>query len=74
MTDTNAEMWTGSESEREIEGKKKKQHPELVTVASLIGGVWSTQTLKVDLRRKLQLAHFIFFWDSCLVWEVSSSF
>lgn len=32
MTDTNAEMWTGSEIEREIEGKKKKkQHPELVS-------------------------------------------
>lgn len=25
--------------------------------------------MKVDLRRKSQLAHFIFFWDSCLVWE-----
>lgn len=29
MTDTNAEMWTGSEIEREIEGKKKKAMPRV---------------------------------------------
>lgn len=28
MTDTNAEMWTGSEIEREIEGKKKKSNAQ----------------------------------------------
>lgn len=27
MTDTDAEMWTGSVIEREIEGKKKKAMP-----------------------------------------------
>lgn len=29
MTDTSAEMWTGSEIEREIEKKKKKATPRV---------------------------------------------
>lgn len=60
MTDTNAEMWTGSEIEREIEGKKKKQCPELVNGCLL--DRWGLEYTDIEggLEKKIATCPFYF--------------
>ena len=60
MTDTNAEMWTGSVIEREIEGEKKKQCPELVNDCLL--DRWGLEYTDIDggLQKKTTTCPFYF--------------
>ena len=60
MTDTNAEMWTGSVIEREIEGEKKKQCPELVNDCLLDRWVLEYTDIDGGLQKKTATCPFYF--------------